>query len=346
MYPTIQSNLGRRILLLVSISMLLILAALVISGWLAVQQTSERVLNERQALAQTTGKYLNYILRQNLERLASVRFAQEVNIEDSNLEPEKRALHSTYLGSIFDEGVFITDKQLNVLWVEPFRPNFVGTNISNYLLVWQSLKTGKPSISNIFTFEPVGKEIILMVTPLHSQEGKIVVLVGGQINPRGRTLQEFTQLIEPGKTIYIDIVDSNGIVLASSDSQRILESEQEIINREEAEITVSASLSTAPWSVVIRQSEKEALSPVRTMEQRFIIFGISSLAVALFLSWGMARSLIRPIGQLTAAAQNISQGNLSQSIPELGSDEIGDLSRSLDTIRSRRKSLHELEDRD
>ena len=147
MYSIIKSNLGRRILLLVSISMLLILMALVISGWLAVRQSSDRILHERQALAQATGKYLDYILRQNLKRLDSVRFAQGVDIEDGDLEPEKRVLHSTYLSSIFDDGVFITNQQSTVLWVEPFRPDFVGTNIGNYRPIWQSLQTGKPSSS-------------------------------------------------------------------------------------------------------------------------------------------------------------------------------------------------------
>ena len=75
MYSIVKSNVGRRIMLLVGMSMLLMLTALVISGWLAVRQSSDRVYQERQTLAQATGKYLDYILRQNLERLGSVQFA-------------------------------------------------------------------------------------------------------------------------------------------------------------------------------------------------------------------------------------------------------------------------------
>ena len=345
MNSIIKSNLGRRILLLVAVSMLLMLTALVISGWLAIRQSSDRISHERQALAQATGKYLDYILRQNLERLDSIRFAQGVDIEDSDLEPEKRALHSTYLGSIFDDGVFITDQQGTVLWAEPFRQDFVGTSISSYPPVWQSLYSRKPSVSDIFTIEPSGKNVIFMVTPLRNREGKIVGLVGGQIDPTGRTLHEFTRPVELGETSSIDVIDSNGVVLASSDSQRILRRDQEGTNQGEAEVTELAHLATAPWSVAIRQSEKEALAPVRTMERRFIIFGLSSLAIALFLSWGMARSLVRPIGQLTTAAQNISQGDLSQPIPQLGSDEIGELSRSFDAMRiALKKSLAEIQE--
>lgn len=345
MYPIIKSNLGRRIVLLVAVSMLLLLTALGISGWLAVRQSSDRVSHERQALAQATAKYLDYILQQNLERLDTIQFAQGVDIEDDDLEPEKRALHSTYLGSIFDDGVFITDQQGTVLWVEPFRQDFVGTNIGSYLPIWQSFQTKKPLLSDVFTIEPNGKNVIFMVTPLRNREGIIVGLVGGQIDPTGRALQEFTRLIELGETSYIDVIDSNGVVLASSDPQRILGKDQEGTNQGEAEVTELAHLATAPWSVAISQSEKEALAPVRTMEQRFIIFGLSAVAIALFLSWGMARSLVKPIGQLTTAAQSISRGDLSQPIPQLGSDEIGELSRSFDAMRiALKKSLEEIQE--
>ena len=69
MYAILKSNIGRRILLLVTVTMLPVMAALIISGWLAVQQSLSRVSNESQALAQATAGHLDYILRQNLERL-------------------------------------------------------------------------------------------------------------------------------------------------------------------------------------------------------------------------------------------------------------------------------------
>ncbi len=132
-------------------------------------------------------------------------------------------------------------------------------------------------------------------------------------------------------------------MVASSDPRRIL-GEQEGDGRDEAELTELAPLSTAPWAVAVSQSEKEALAPVREMERRFLIFGLSSLAIALFLSWGMARSLVRPIGQLTAAAQAISRGDLSRPIPQLGSDEIGELSRSFGAMRTAlRESAEEIQ---
>lgn len=345
MYPVLKSNLGRRIILLVAVSMLLIIVALGVSGSLAIRQSADQVASERRALAQATGAYLEHVLEQNLERLDSVRFAQGVDIEDSDMEPERRALHSIYLGSIFDDGVFITDEQGTVLYAEPFAEGFVGSNLSNLPPIVQSLNSRKPSISNVLTVEPSGKRVIFMVTPLRNIEGRVVGLVGGKIDPTGRTLQDITELVEHGQTSHVCVIDGNGVILASSDRQRILKTEEEVASQGKAEVTGLAPLSLAPWSVAFRQSETEALAPVRAMEQRFIVFGLSALVVALFLSWGMARSLVRPIGQLNAAAQSISQGDLSQPTPELGSDEIGELSRSLDAMRiALKKSLDELQD--
>ena len=95
-------------------------------------------------------------------------------------------------------------------------------NISNYAPIWQTLSSAKPSISNVLKIQPGSKNVILLVTPLRNTEGKIVGVVGGQIDPTGSTLREFTSPVALGETSHIDVIDSNGLVLASSDPQLIL----------------------------------------------------------------------------------------------------------------------------
>lgn len=344
MFSVLKSNLGRRIILLVSVSMLVILIALGISGSLAIKQSEEQIASERRALAQSVGAYLEDVLQENLERLSNIQYASGVNIKDSDMEPEKRALHTIYVGSIFDNSVFITDEQGTVLCAEPSTDGFVGSNIRNYPPVWLSLNTVKPSISNVFTVEPSGRKLIGIVTPLRNTEGRLVGLAGGTLDPTRGTLQYFTELVEQGKTTQVCIIDGNGIVLASSDPRLILQSDEGITGQGEEQLSETAPLSLAPWSVAIRQSEAEALAPVRTMERQFLIIGISALVVALFLSWGMALSVIRPIKRLNLAAQNISRGDLSQPTPRLGSDEIGELSRNFDAMRmALKRSLDEIQ---
>ncbi len=341
MFAVLKSNLGRRVLLLVSVSMLVVLGALVISGWLAVRYSSQMVREERQSLATSTGHYLDYILRQNLERLDAIGYAPGVDLEDSDTAPEKAALHDAYLGSIFDEGVMITDMRGDILLVEPPRPDKIGTSLAKYPFIQAALAAGKPAISDVVTIEPTGERLVLVVSPLRNREGRLVSLAIGQL---GQTPLR-SGLVVPAAGSNIDIVDGSGTVIASNDPRRILRSTQELAAEAGAEVVAFDSLDLAPWTVAVRQPERAALAPVRTIEQRFIIFGVASLIVAMFLSWGMARSLIKPIYELKTAAQGIAAGDLAQPIARRGGDELGELGASLDSMRvALKKSLEDIQE--
>ncbi len=343
MASTLRSNLGRRILLLVTVSTLLVFFSLLASGWLAVNESYKRVLDERLSLAQAIGNYVDYVLKENLARLDEIEFAPGVDFTDGNLEPEKKALHSMYFGSIFDGGVFIADENGRVLWVEPFQQDFANTNLGNYPAIKQSLTAGKPYISNIL-YLPDGKKAILLVSPVRDWDGKAIGLVGGRINVDGRKLQEFISPAKPGEATYIDILDENGIVVASNDPTRRRGFSLKETGQKEPEVTSLFSLESAPWSIMVRQSAKEATAPANSMQRWFVTFGILSLFVAFSLSWGMARSVVRPVSQLTEATRYISRGDLSRPIPSLGNDEIADLAQNFDFMRKAlSKSLDEIQ---
>ena len=63
-----------------------------------------------------------------------------------------------------------------------------------------------------------------------------------------------------------------------------------------------------------------------------------SIGLACFIS---QRHFVKPLGQLTLAAQSISKGVLDVDVPEAGKDEIGDLTKALSTLRSTMHDLHE-----
>jgi len=70
------------------------LTGLTISGWLAVKQSSDRLLKERKALAQSSASYLEYILRQNLARLSNLPLllVRISVVEISNLKNRRCAI--------------------------------------------------------------------------------------------------------------------------------------------------------------------------------------------------------------------------------------------------------------
>lgn len=99
------------------------------------------------------------------------------------------------------------------------------------------------------------------------------------------------------------------------------------------EIMAFAPLSVVPWGVNIRQPEEEVLASAVALRRRFFRAGSVLLLVALLFAWGAARSVRRPLVMLTQAAERIAAGEMDQSIPPLGEDEVGRLGRSLESMR-------------
>ena len=81
------------------------------------------------------------------------------------------------------------------------------------------------------------------------------------------------------------------------------------------------------------------LTTTRQIEERLQMFRIAIFSLAAFASLGalilsliLAGSLLNPIRSIDAAAQLVGKGNLNVSLPELGTDELGRLSRTFNDM--------------
>lgn len=98
------------------------------------------------------------------------------------------------------------------------------------------------------------------------------------------------------------------------------------------------------WDIVTRQNRQTALTLVAA--QRRTIIYVSVLVMALSIIGGIlaARYLTRPILNLTAAAQEVRDGNLDLQAPVESRDEIGDLALTFNSMTRRlRDSITRLE---
>ncbi|HFQ93970.1 MAG TPA: response regulator, partial [Anaerolineae bacterium] len=105
-------------------------------------------------------------------------------------------------------------------------------------------------------------------------------------------------------------------------------------------------ISELGWDIVTRQNRQTALTLVAA--QRRTIIYISVLVMALSIISGLlaARYLTRPILNLTAAAQEVRDGNLNVQAPVESRDEIGELALTFNSMTRRlRDSITRLEQR-
>jgi signal transduction histidine kinase len=365
-------------LFLVGIGLAFILGAFSVSSLLAVNESTDRALEERRALAETAADTVDYVLTQNLRALDGVGVAQGVDLRDNNLEPEKDVLHRTYFGSIFEAGIFLTDEHGRVIWAEPQSDAALGRDLAGYPYIAEALSVGKPTVSGLTDGVISGLPVASMVAPLHSPDGAIVGLVGGDIDLAGTVLLDVIGSSAPGQTGYAQLVDSEGTILASTRPEQVLQKsdhdsrlaafiaagksasgtchdcdESDGSSDRHTEVMAFAPLAWAPWGVVLRQEESEALAPAQHLKERAIWLGVPSFLLALLVAWITVRSITRPVTTLTSVAERIASGDLSQEVPDLGKDEIGQLAKTFETMRvklgdsleSIQASSRELEDR-
>ncbi len=358
----LKRNLRGRIIFLVGLWMVALAGILLISSQRGSQELSDRVLNERQHLAQALADNLDYILKSNLIILQEVALNARFGFEKGPLENLKSALREAYLQSIFTEGVFLVDRAGKTVWMEPQRPSRETEGFSSLRPIREVLQSGRPELSNLIV---EGKRRIYGVVPIRNSRNELSGAVGGELDPEGDRFQSLVHLIRLGDTTYIDLVDGHGTVLAStkpgrafidSDHGRFLaglirdkksvvgtchtcHEQKGIPGRErEREVIAFAPLANAPWGLSIRQAESEALAPAFAMEKRFLFIGSFMILLALLFAWGVARSVTKPLGSLTEAAKRIAKGDLSAPVHQFGEDEIGSLAQSLDEMRTMLKA--------
>jgi len=87
-----------------------------------------------------------------------------------------------------------------------------------------------------------------------------------------------------------------------------------------------------PPSVAPQRLSSEEARTLERVQRAILVAGLVAGAVALVLAGGLAWGLVRPLRRLTAAAEGIARGDLSQRVPVGSNDEIGELAATFNTM--------------
>ena len=92
------------------------------------------------------------------------------------------------------------------------------------------------------------------------------------------------------------------------------------------------------WVIMSEIDEAEALAAFERLRDLLIVLASAILAGAIFIAYYFSLSLTRPIRALAGVAGNLSTGNLDERVDTHSSDEIGDLARAFEKMRSSMKA--------
>ena len=192
---------------------------------------------------------------------------------------------------------------------------------------------------------------LIFALPIRQGHGLPTLVAVGTITPD--TI--FRILVQQGRTTHrgrdVDLVVGNGKVLASSDSTILLNATRPDLYRIAAQGGSGLSLSSFDygqeqilayryvpitpdygWGVVVRESRKDLLSSLRFSSQLSIFLVLLASALAFVISVFVARSLTRPLIQLTAAAKSFVAGDFHARSQVHEQTEIGELASAFDDM--------------
>ena len=348
----------KRIIISILLSVLIILISLGLVSYYHIERSIDKSYEDHLTEAKIIGTSIDHILEENLTRLYDISLSDRIDLADNNWAPELETLKAAYSYSIFTDGVFLLDRSGDVLLTYPPRGGWT-INMLGIPPVSKVVRDMRPVISNIFTMEPSRRTVIFALVPLKDRDGDVVGTAGGLIDP---TNYQFTQIltsIATDRTTNIELVDSQGIVIASNHPESILTGidhnrflgrliaekkstvatchrchagPKESLRRTE-DVLVFTPLDLAPWGVAFRFPKEIIYARSESLKQGFLMLGIISLATSFVLALGMSRSIVKPVRQLIQATGRIARGNLSEAVNIESTEEIGTLSQSFDDMR-------------
>jgi len=363
----------RRIIISILLSISVILFTLGVVSYLNVQRSIRRSLENHLQQARIIANYTDALLRNNILRLFDISLSGRIDLEDDDWAPEKQAVKTAYQYSIFSDGIYLLDTGGNVLLSHP--PGRTTENLIGNPWVSQGIRTERALVSDIYTSEKTGRRVIYVLVPLKDVRGEKQGLVIGEIDPTHYVLNRIMQAVPAGNTTFLELVDGQGVVIASNVESRLFsgcDHDQFMANlirkKEESVATCHrchvppgiggddsrnlvrttdmmafAPIAEANWGVAVREPKEIVFSPATSLKRNFSFLAAIALISSLILASGMSRGIVKPIRQLTTATRRIADGNLSEPVHVTSRDEIGILANSFEKMRTRlSESLEEI----
>jgi len=352
-------TIGKKITLLTAVGLLLGVGVFATLGMRAVNQATNTMLEDRLTTARLVAGYVDEALSRALVELQITASTVGNQGTPDNFDLPVRNLHTTYDRSLIDVyGMYLLDAKGRLLWTGSDSSAMDGFDFSSYPTVMRTVDSGDSAVSGLVSAPVTSMPIVLLCASTDSGPSKKVLVAAVDVTQSG--IGGFVQPLRLGKTGYVEIVDSSGLVVARTEPGPRLSpfeksdhsgrfaaliaagepargvchtchtAEQKI---EKEDVLAFVPLSMAKWGVVIRQSENEALAPAAGLRQSLMLSGIGLVTVALAFVVVTTRDVGSRITTLTGASRRIADGDLKSPVARLGRDEVGVLANTLDEMR-------------
>ncbi len=326
-------------------------------GFLAlrtINESKDLALEERLRLAETTAESVDALIQHTVHQLEAVALLQLLDPHD----PEQDQMEWQYhiLGT-FDTIVRL-DPQGQVLWTVPASADVPGWDLAGAPPILDAVQAGETAVVQVGATEANHPPVAVVITPVQDGLGATRGFLAGELH-LSHAGAPLLPLPEGEVAVHAELVDARGYILARSAKDEISEPDEHadvlgpliasgrpgttIHHVDDASDHVVAfyPLASLPGGIVVEQREDKALALPQSMERTVLVFGLGALLVGSGAAWFHARSVVKPIQQLTDASERIASGELDEPVTGSRGDEIGVLSSRFEQMRVKLKAAQE-----
>jgi len=292
-----------------------------------------------------------------IKDFATVRFINPAlhGIPASVDKPKHKVAGLILKHSEIFEYVMLLQAEGSVYMLEPYDLQIKLSHQNLAFTDWYKklMSTGKTVISDLHISPATQRPTVVIATPVRNSTGKIIGIWTGALK-----LQQFSELgrseFEKKRPVHYGyITDSRGLIIAHQANLRYVEEQTDFSSVPPVRATLSGQrgatqfidpiereeklgaylpLSGSGWAVVYVVPTTIAFAPMNELARNIILTAAGLAALLGFVSLIIVRQIVRPLGQLTAAAATIGSGNFTQRIELRTDDEIGKLSEEFNRM--------------
>ena len=357
--------------LLTVVSLLVAFAFFWWTGQREIETSIQHSLDNQLTAARLVASSLDHRLSTVLSVLENAAAQQQLTSGNAT-DQQVSLLKDTQLQlNVYGQLLIWLDTDGNILWSEPRDTNLLPQLLPDLAAIHSEMGGAGAFVSNLCQSSDSPYPYVLLAVPILHPSGQVSGLLVEKVDTDQLGLNAILDQVMPDSGSYIEVVDHDGTVLASSlvgttcqtddhaaQFTSLIDNQQPMVGachqchvgedtgdvHQVDEVLAFAPLSSAPWGVAIRQPSSKVMAPINRLRQQLLLGGGAVLIAALLLiSWFVTRHITRPIQALDAASAQFASGNLDVPIAHDGADEIAQLTTNLENMRVRLEAT--LEDR-
>lgn len=187
---------------------------------------------------------------------------------------------------------------------------------------------GSAYISDVYISALTNGPCVTISTPVKNSSGTVIGVLTADISLK--SIWNIVDKIHIGKSGYVDVVDTQGTLIAHPDFQRVLDKEnlvtmpfiaqviagktgsiEAVSTQGSKSLVVYNPIEKYGWGVLVYQPEHEVYATLISSSITVIVFLIFVVLLALWTAFAIVRTIVNPLQDIVIVAGNVAKGNLS-----------------------------------